>query len=58
MSLFSVKQLINIVSSGESQEGETAEAFDAATQATGREFNDDMIHSLFAVGQATKPPQS
>lgn len=50
MSLFSVKQLMNLVSSGVSQEKETSEAFDAATQATGKEFNDDMIHSLFAVG--------
>ena len=50
MSLFSVKQLMNIVNSGESQDGDTADAFDAATQATGKEFNDDMIHSLFAVG--------
>ena len=48
MSLFGVKQMINLVKEDEQSRG-TTEAFDAATQATGEDF-DDMIHSLFAVG--------
>ena len=48
MSLFGAKQMINLVKTDE-QSRSTTEAFDAATQATGEEF-DDMIHSLFAVG--------
>ncbi|MBM3262215.1 MAG: hypothetical protein FJY97_02135 [candidate division Zixibacteria bacterium] len=50
LSLFSVKQVMNMVTPGQSVQGrQTAEAFDAATQAAGADL-DEMTHSVFAVG--------
>ena len=47
MSLFGIKQMMNLVGSSES--GQAKNAFDAATQATGEELG-DITHSLFSMG--------
>ena len=50
LSLFSVKQVMNIMTPGQTGQGhQTVDALDAATQAAGADL-DDMTHSLFAVG--------
>jgi hypothetical protein len=50
LSLFGVKQIMNMVKPGSpGQAHQAVDAFDAATQAVGGDL-DDMTHSLFAVG--------